>query len=138
MKDIRTIKEIVENVLNTYPETKDNDALLVIKTWEIELKANYTTNIENISLNQFFKVYLEGKVSNHESITRARRKLQEAIPELRGANYNLRHNFTEEVIHQVKTFFQKKEEIIPEIKIEQNNQNIIKQQKPEQGKLFDF
>lgn len=73
---------------------KDDDRMLLASIWEAELQGS-TNVIEGLK---------SGKLSNPETVTRIRRKLQEKSPNLRGAKWDVRHNM-EAVICQQLTFF---------------------------------
>lgn len=117
MKDLRTIKELVENILENKIETRDNDSILVIEVWKLELKnLGYHPTLSEIKV--FYDLYSNNKLSNSESITRVRRKLQEHNPRLRGDLYGVRHDYTDEIKHQIKTF--------PKPVIQESKTSIIK------------
>jgi hypothetical protein len=99
--DISNISNLVKYLLKNELETRDNDQLLVIRAWKLQLQEQ-DLNPDTMALDRFFKVYLSGKLSNHESITRCRRKLQEIEPELRGYLYNQRQEFQTEAKKQIK------------------------------------
>ena len=92
---ISYIKSLVKEVLENYPETRDDDNKLLLKVWEIEkpeIKERFYT---------FFKAMLiSGALSHFESIRRIRQKLQQEYPHLRGERYNIRH--TKEVAETEK------------------------------------
>jgi len=76
---------------------RENDALLVNRIQRDEMIAqNYDVNV--MTLNDFFRVRLEKRVSSGDSITRIRREVQEYYPETRGDNYKKRQSQQAEVI----------------------------------------
>jgi len=87
----------VEYILIKYPLTKDNDMLLVAQFWALE--SQFT---QSHSAYDVFDAMSTGKFSSFESITRARRKLQEIDPSLRGKAWEKRHNRQTEVIEDVR------------------------------------
>jgi len=90
-----SLSEKVEILLARYPNLRDDDKLLVTKMWYFEMKkVNLEPNNTPVSL--FFTLYKEGKLSNAEVIGRARRKVQELNPELRGKNWEDRHKEAED------------------------------------------
>lgn len=93
-KKIYNLTEKVEILLTKYPTFRDDDKLLVTKLWEIELK-RINLNPKEVPVSMFLSLYQEGKLSNAELIARARRKVQELFPELRGINWNIRHKESE-------------------------------------------
>ena len=50
-----------------------------------------------MSATDLLKMYVNGDLVNHDTITRARRKVQEENPSLRGENYNGRQAHQEDV-----------------------------------------
>lgn len=94
-KKVLKLTDKVEILLTRYPTLRDDDKLLVTNMWEIELK-KMNLNPKEVPVSMFLSLYQEGKLSNAELIGRARRKVQELIPELRGKNWNIRHKDAEE------------------------------------------
>ena len=87
----------VEYILTKWQHTKDNDMLLVAQFWALESKFT-----EQHSAYDVFEAMSNGTLSSYESITRARRKLQELHPELRGLNWEKRHKSQTHVIEDVR------------------------------------
>jgi hypothetical protein len=78
-------KELVRQLLEQYPQTRDNDNLLMSMIWRRE------SNLFN-----FFHRLESGKLTPAETIRRCRQRLQLDDPELRGETYELRQK------HQAK------------------------------------
>jgi hypothetical protein len=78
-KKLREAERIVTELLTEYPITRDDDRLLVWLFWRKQFE-----RIDNYSLEMFRSAFLGGMLSPPETITRARRKVQEKRPELRG------------------------------------------------------
>jgi hypothetical protein len=78
-------KELVRQLLEQYPQTRDNDNLLMSLIWRKE------SNLLN-----FFHRLESGKLTPAETIRRCRQRLQLDHPELRGTMYELRQK------HQAK------------------------------------
>lgn len=96
MVNLKQIGPRVKRVLEDNPVTRDNDNKLTVIIWSWELREKgHDPNL--LSAQGFLKMYYEGKLTNSESITRARRKLQELHPELRGNNYQVRQANQEKV-----------------------------------------
>tara|TARA_R110000787_G_scaffold21504_1_gene63543 strand:+ start:14137 stop:14433 length:297 start_codon:yes stop_codon:yes gene_type:complete len=70
----------VKRLLQQYPKTRESDNALMASLWYED------TNLMYISLNDI----ADGKLTSWEGATRARRKIMEEIPSLRGKNYILR------------------------------------------------
>lgn len=87
----------VEYILVKWTATKDNDMLLVAQFWALE--SRFT---EQHSAYDVFEAMSKGTLSSYESITRARRKLQEIHPELRGVTWEKRHKKESQVIEDVR------------------------------------
>lgn len=85
--EIKTIMDQVYNLLKDYPHLRDCDNKLVANIWNKEMK-----NFNVTDAFDFLQLYADKKITTADSITRARRKIQELHPELRGKNYNKRHN----------------------------------------------
>jgi hypothetical protein len=89
-KKIYNSMDMIEIILNEYPETKDNDKLLISKMWEVEL-LNQNLDPKTTPIDMFFSLYERNVLSNADTILRARRKLQEQNEHLRGENWYKRH-----------------------------------------------
>lgn len=83
--------EQVKEILTKYPETRDDD---------MRLYGQFLWQNGEVGKNEtFFNVLgsaRKRKLSSYESITRARRKVQEKEPALRGKRYSQRHKAEEE------------------------------------------
>jgi hypothetical protein len=98
--DFKAIACKVYSVLTEVSETRDDDRLLLAHIWIKEV------GNEKGNLKEFFEQFLSGKLSNPETVTRIRRKLQEQHTSLRGEKWEIRHNMEGEVCQQL-TFFDK-------------------------------
>ncbi len=63
------VKQGVERILNQYPETRDNDKVLMVRYW---------ADIEGLVFDYSFPTRLITEGTSPESITRARRAIQQA------------------------------------------------------------
>lgn len=84
------VNDLVKDLLQRYPSARDNDFILCANVWQRELKRQGmdTAAVKGVDV---LKAISDGKVSPVESITRARRKLQEEWPQLRGKRWEARH-----------------------------------------------
>jgi len=98
IKKIKKLEVIVEKLLLHQPDTRDNDKLLILKVWAYQ---NPNIRSSDFSFISFATDYLKGDYADSESITRARRKLQENNPHLRGEKWYERHQEAEEVKKQI-------------------------------------
>lgn len=90
---IKQMQILVKSILVNNDKARDNDNLIILKVW-----AEQNPSLRGAtSFVDFSKDFVKGKYSSVESITRARRKIQELNPELRGFKYNSRQNNEAEV-----------------------------------------
>ena len=92
---ISYVKPLVKEVLENYPETRDDDNKLLFTVWETE-----KPNLKYCSYNKFKDMVISGELSHFESIRRNRQTLQNKYPYLQGKRYNIRH--TKEVAETEK------------------------------------
>lgn len=89
MSKLKTTMAKVESILNLWPKAKDNDKLLVSIYWAQQIHDD-GGEVTKMSAWNLLKDLSDGKLTDSDTITRARRKLQETKPELRGAKYMAR------------------------------------------------
>ena len=87
--NIKQTKLIVEALLQEKPYLRDNDEKLIAEVWH---KESAKIRALDGSVSDFLRDLWNGKLTRPESITRARRKLQEERPELRGDKWRKRHD----------------------------------------------
>ena len=90
----KLIEQRVASVLLSHPEARDNDNVLLVEFWKMEMNDN--DNYAYKTHEFFNKLYL-GQVTNASTISRIRRKLQMNYPHLRGERYQKRMEQQEEV-----------------------------------------
>ena len=83
LSKIVKVKDKVKHLLENYPILRDDDNKLIAKIWWSE-NNNQTTK-------DFLINFGNGNHTSPEAIRRARQKLQEHNPHLRGKLYNKRH-----------------------------------------------
>lgn len=83
--DIYKIHGVVEEILKKYPETRDDDFLLVAKFYEVMYRDDPLNDVTNKSFMHVMRNHTRYHLPAFESITRARRKLQATNTELRSA-----------------------------------------------------
>jgi hypothetical protein len=93
IREIKRIKPLVKELLKEFPLTRDNDNLLLLKVWA---EQDNTLRM-NKSFLDFSVGMIAGKYMKFESVSRARRKVQEENPELRGKYYKDRKELAEEI-----------------------------------------
>lgn len=105
--DMKAMGCKVYPILTDIPESRDDDRRLMFEIWMRDLDCSHPDQlIEKCTLWQFINAFLHGMVSNPETITRVRRKLQEKHEKLRGEKWESRHNMEGAVCEQL-TFFDK-------------------------------
>lgn len=82
------LKERIQIYLISYPETRDSNETLMAIIWQQETD-KFIINADNHNINPL-TLLKNNKLTSWDSATRAKRKLQEEHPELRGQSYNKR------------------------------------------------
>ena len=82
------LKERIQVYLISYPETRENNEVLMSIIWQHETD-KFIINSDNHNINPLI-LLKNNKLTSWDSATRAKRKLQEEHPELRGQSYNKR------------------------------------------------
>ena len=85
-------KDKVRYWLLKHEHLRDNDNKLCANIWNEELKKYimFKDSFKNSTVKDFLRLYSLGKLTSAPSIKRARAKLQEEEPELRGEKYKIR------------------------------------------------
>lgn len=81
--------ERVKHLLEVVPSLKDSDTRLTTHIWFRELEAMGLDPFKTPTTD-FLKLYAKEKLTKAPTIKRARAKLQEEIPQLRGKKYKIR------------------------------------------------
>ena len=92
LSKIKSVKETVKAMLTATEELRDSDDKLIAEIWYKEV------NNPNLPVRDFLSILGQGRLTNPEAIRRARQKIQEQEPSLRGTNYKGRMA-EEEVVH---------------------------------------
>jgi len=100
IEQLKNMQDKVAYLLRRHPETRDDDQVLVTNLWYFELRKY--GDPANITAYDFFKLYSKGKLPTADLITRARRKVQENDPTLRGKTWQERHKEAENVRKNIK------------------------------------
>mgnify|MGYP003652124627 CR=1 FL=1 len=88
-------KEIVLNLIEEKPYLRDNDNSLCTHIWYRELE-KMGLDPHNFPTTEFLKLYAKNKITLAPSIKRARAKIQEECPEMRGRKYFIRKGVAQE------------------------------------------
>lgn len=99
-KNIVDINDMVYSLLSEDPRTRDDDNLLCVIIWSrIYKKQGFDVREEKAY--DFLLAYLNNKLVSADTITRARRKLQEENIQVRGKKYAERQRKQATVISQL-------------------------------------
>ena len=79
----QTIFTIVKKLLAESPRYRDNDKLLIVRIWWEEMKSK-GIDPEKATARQLMDLMVDDRVTQPDTIKRARRKVQEHFPNLRG------------------------------------------------------
>ena len=87
-KEIKKVSALVEKLLKEDKKYRDSDKKLSAKIWAIQYGG--ILKLKDVSAYDFLCEYVKDKgfLYSQESIGRARRKIQEENPELRGKKYH--------------------------------------------------
>jgi len=80
---ISDLYQEVKQYLCSDPRTRDNDHLLACMIWHRQLRSS-GRDITRMSAYDFMLLYRDKELANHDSISRARRKVQEDNALLKG------------------------------------------------------
>jgi hypothetical protein len=95
---IRSVKELTREVLVDHPRARDNHRYCVLLVW-----LRQKNGLMEMQFKDFANMYYSGDTfSNYESIDRARRRLQEKEPALRGVTWTARYIEEVEVRDNIK------------------------------------
>ncbi len=100
LASLNSTKEVVIHYLKTDPRYRDDDEMLVARFWHNEVVAK-GGDTKCILAWDFLSLYAKGKLTSADIITRARRKIQEENPELRGSKWNERHKDADNVRNNI-------------------------------------
>tara|TARA_R100000808_G_C2142579_1_gene150336 strand:- start:1500 stop:1844 length:345 start_codon:yes stop_codon:yes gene_type:complete len=94
---INTVKKKAAEIMTLKPETRDNDFYLMYWVWKSEFDAldyglsDNPLNFDRTNVLNLLGLLKDRKLSHPSGIMRARRKLQEEYPKLRGNVWKERH-----------------------------------------------
>jgi len=100
---ITEYRDLVIEVLASVEDARDSDEVLLAVVWGRYMK-DLGYDLESVSATGVFSLLSTGEFPKAEGITRCRRKVQEQYPELRGALWDLRHSYAENVSEEMKRF----------------------------------
>ena len=86
-----TLKEKVAEMLTRFMYTRDDDNQLAVKIWTEQLEEKGYSPFVRMEIGSALAFITDKTLYNYDSITRARRELQEFRPALRGENWYKNH-----------------------------------------------
>ena len=97
--DLNETGKEVYRLLMKYPHLKDSDRRLVATYHCYEVGGK--ENLSKMSAVEYLDAIIQSRLTNPDTITRARRKVQEEHPEARGEKYLKRKKNESEVREQI-------------------------------------
>jgi hypothetical protein len=94
-------KDIVKTILERDHQARDDDKILLAEVWKEEVGV---FTLMSLSAYEAIQEMVGGRLSMPETIRRARQKLQELNPDLRGKRWDERHGLEEVTIDDLKKF----------------------------------
>lgn len=88
---LRLVRNRVKKLLDSDGKYRDNDSILMARIWFDDFNNLPIKYKQNGDFIHFLNALKDGKLTNWESITRMRRKLQEMYPYLEGKTRRLRN-----------------------------------------------
>lgn len=99
LNELANAKDLVMSWLIKHPELRDNDSRLIANIW---LKEIGRDKFDKMSARDLLRMFADGDLPQVETIRRARQKIQEHNPNLRGASYRQRQERAGEVTKSIK------------------------------------
>lgn len=99
-KKIKTTTATIKEMLQIFPEYRDNDERLVSRYWYNELKV-LGKSVYQMTAFDFLKEYSTGLLTSADCIVRARANVQRQHPEIRGQTWKERHNIADQVTKEI-------------------------------------
>lgn len=98
--EIKSLQDIVKELLIAKPDNRDDDRKLVANVWSRQVGG--FRKLQEQNAYDFLTLYCRSeKLSSYDSITRARRKVQHDFHELRGTMYGKRQEQEATVRNQI-------------------------------------
>ena len=90
------LKDRIKQILVNNPKARESNNVLMASVWNKDIGGGHILDLAALA---------SGKLTSWDSATRAKRKLQEEHPELRGQSYNLRKAKASKVKKNVNNLF---------------------------------
>lgn len=98
--EMKGIKKHVYLLITNHEKARNSDEWLESAIWADEVK-RMQKSVRTMSAFDFLKLQIDGKLTSSSSIRRARRKLNEELPETRGESYNNRQKSGKETRNDI-------------------------------------
>jgi len=96
LNKIKDMQNRVESLLKRFPAYRDCDTKLVAHIWMEQIGG--IERMKEINLHDWMKMWIDNpNIASPETISRARRKIQESNADLRGEHYKLRKDQEKDV-----------------------------------------
>ena len=93
----------VKNLLKQKNEYRSSDHALICRIWYEDIKNKIGVDVNSLSFYDFLTFVKNKNITNWDTITRARRKVQEEYPDLRDADtYKKRQNLQSKWIKGIR------------------------------------
>lgn len=99
LNELTNAKDLITSWLIKYPELRDNDSKLIANIWA---KTIGQERFDKMSARDLLQMFVDGDLPQVETIRRARQKIQEHNPHLRGVSYAKRQERAGEVTKSIK------------------------------------
>tara|TARA_Y100000310_G_C20175686_1_gene575734 strand:+ start:217 stop:528 length:312 start_codon:yes stop_codon:yes gene_type:complete len=91
---MKELQSRIKRMLKRNEAYRDSDAALMARVWYEDFQRLDIGSTKNEHYVHFLIALKDNKLSNWDSVTRCRRKVQEIFPQLRGKKYEFRRNNT--------------------------------------------
>lgn len=98
-KQEKRLSKIIKKALKNSPLMRDDDRMLIAELWWRQIRHD-----ESLSAKEFLQRLSIGEFAMPETITRHRRKIQEANPKLRGSRWAERHRKASDVQENLRKY----------------------------------
>ena len=96
LNKIKDMQKRVESLLSRFPAYRDCDTKLLAHIWMEQIGG--IDRMKEINLHDWMKIWIDNSnIASPETISRARRKIQESNADLRGEYYKLRNDQEKDV-----------------------------------------
>ena len=103
---MKELQSRIKRLLDTKEIYRDSDAAMMARIWYEDFERLDNSSIMNENFVHFLIALKDNKLTNWDSATRCRRKIQELFPYLRGKKYRFRkESATEAIKKELRTMW---------------------------------